>query len=48
MPNGTKQDVKSLVYEIGNSVQLVNGIQIVTVTSSVEGNSNQINSFTYS
>ena len=40
--NGTKQDVKSLVYEIGNSVQLVNGIQIVTVTSSVDGNSDQL------
>ena len=30
------------MYEIGNTVQLVNGIQIVTVTSSVEGNSNQL------
>lgn len=40
--HGTKQDVKSFVYEIGNDVQLVNGIQIVTVTSSVEGNSDQL------
>lgn len=40
--NGTKQDVKSFVYEIGNHVELVNGIQIVTVTSFIEGKSDQL------
>ncbi|MFZ1518675.1 MAG: hypothetical protein WAU11_07865 [Ignavibacteriaceae bacterium] len=40
--NGTKQNVKSLVYEIDNSVQILNGIQVVTVTSTIKGESHQL------
>jgi hypothetical protein len=40
--NGNKQNVKSYVYEIDNYVQIINGIQIVTITSAIEGKSDQL------
>lgn len=40
--NGIKQNVKSYVYEIDNYVQIINGIQIVTITSAIEGKSDQL------
>jgi hypothetical protein len=40
--NGTKLDVKSFVYEIDNNVQLINGIQIVTVSSAIKGKCDQL------
>ncbi len=40
---GNKQDVKSSVYEVDNNVQIINGIQILTVTASIEGKTDQFN-----
>lgn len=37
--NGNAQDVKAYIYEIDNSVKIVNGVQVVTVTSEIKGNS---------
>jgi hypothetical protein len=35
--NGRKQNVRAFIYEIDNSVKIVGGIQVVTVTSEVKG-----------
>jgi len=34
--NGEKQNVKARIFEIDNSVKIVNGIQVVTVSSVID------------
>ena len=40
--NQTGEKIKANVYEIDNSVQIINGIQVVTVTSKINGNNKDL------
>ncbi|HCY77984.1 MAG TPA: hypothetical protein DHV28_18925 [Ignavibacteriales bacterium] len=40
--NGVKQNVKARIFEIDNSVKIVNGIQVITVTSLIDGKTSEL------
>ena len=40
--NQTRQNITANVYEIDNNVKIINGIQVVTVTSKIDGNSQDL------